>query len=165
MEVIIFLIVLCFLFSSQKKKRQKVGIKETQVQNRPVTDYRPQTQSRPVNSTQSSMQRSNIQGRQVAVRTAGGAAGSMTPGNGSTVSRKEADRQPAGKVYNGDVGRKSKTGCDGASGREKKTACRGTPHSWAAALCGTLSAGRYDTAGQTTGLLRLLQCRKSDPGA
>ena len=87
MEVIIFLIVLCFLFSSQKKKSQKVGKKETPVQNRPVTDYRPQTQSRPVNSTQSSMQRSNIQGRQVAVRTAGGAAGSMTPGNGSSVSR------------------------------------------------------------------------------
>ena len=29
MEVIIFLIVLCFLFSSQKKKSQKVGKKET----------------------------------------------------------------------------------------------------------------------------------------
>ena len=50
MEVIIFMIVLCFLFSSQKKKSQKVGKKETPVQNRPVTDYRPQTQSRPVNS-------------------------------------------------------------------------------------------------------------------
>ena len=87
MEVIIFIIVLCFLFSSQKKKSQKVGKKETQVQNRPVTDYRPQTQSRPVNSTQSSMQRSNMQSRQAAVRTAGGAAGSMTPGNGSSVSR------------------------------------------------------------------------------
>ena len=71
MEVIIFMIVLCFLFSSQKKKSQKVEKKETPVQNRPVTDYRPQTQSRPVNSTQSSMQRSNIQGRQAAVRTAG----------------------------------------------------------------------------------------------
>jgi hypothetical protein len=57
------------------------------VQNRPVTDYRPQTQSRPVNSTQSSMQRSNMQSRQAAVRTAGGAAGSMTSGNGSSVSR------------------------------------------------------------------------------
>ena len=45
MEVIIFMIVLCFLFSSQKKKSQKVGKKETPVQNRPVTDYRPQTQS------------------------------------------------------------------------------------------------------------------------
>ena len=88
MEVIIFMIVLCFLFSSiQKKKSQKVGKKETPVQNRPVTDYRPQTQSRPVNSTQSSMQRSNIQGRQAAVRTAGGAAGSMTSGKGSSVSR------------------------------------------------------------------------------
>lgn len=87
MEVIIFIIVLCFLFSSQKKKSQKVGKKETPVPNRPVTDYRPQTQSRPVNSTQSSMQRSNMQSRQVAVRTAGGAAGSMTPGNGSSVSR------------------------------------------------------------------------------
>lgn len=82
MEVIIFMIVLCFLFSSQKKKSQKVGKKETPVPNRPVTDYRPQTQSRPVNSTQSSMQ-----SRQAAVRTAGGAAGSMTPGNGSSVSR------------------------------------------------------------------------------
>lgn len=88
MEVIIFVIVLCFLFSSiQKKKSQKVGKKETPVQNRPVTDYRPQTQSRPVNSTQSSMQRSNMQSRQAAVRTAGGAAGSMTSGNGSSVSR------------------------------------------------------------------------------
>lgn len=87
MEVIIFMIVLCFLFSSQKKKSQKVGKKETQVPNRPVTDYRPQTQSRPVNSTQSSMQRSNMQSRQATVRTAGGAAGSMTPGNGSSVSR------------------------------------------------------------------------------
>ena len=87
MEVIIFIIVLCFLFSSQKKKSQKVGKKETPVPNRPVTDYRPQTQSRPVNSTQSSMQRSNMQSRQAAVRTAGGAAGSMTPGNGSSVSR------------------------------------------------------------------------------
>lgn len=87
MEVIIFMIVLCFLFSSQKKKSQKVGKKETPVQNRPVTDYRPQTQSRPVNSTQSSMQRSNMQSRQAAVRTAGGAAGSMTSGNGSSVSR------------------------------------------------------------------------------
>ncbi len=87
MEVIIFMIVLCFLFSSQKKKSQKVGKKETPVQNRPVTDYRPQTQSRPANSTQSSMQRSNMQSRQAAVRTAGGAAGSMTPGNGSSVSR------------------------------------------------------------------------------
>ena len=87
MEVIIFIIVLCFLFSSQKKKSQKVGKKETPVSNRPVTDYRPQTQSRPVNSTQSSMQRSNMQSRQAAVRTAGGAAGSMTPGNGSSVSR------------------------------------------------------------------------------
>lgn len=87
MEVIIFMIVLCFLFSSQKKKSQKVGKKETPVPNRPVTDYRPQTQSRPVNSTQSSMQRSNMQSRQAAVRTAGGAAGSMTPGNGSSVSR------------------------------------------------------------------------------
>lgn len=57
------------------------------MQNRPVTDYRPQTQSRPVNSTQSSMQRSNMQSRQAAVRTAGGAAGSMTSGNGSSVSR------------------------------------------------------------------------------
>ena len=35
MEVIIFMIVLCFLFSSQKKKSQKVGKKETPVQNRP----------------------------------------------------------------------------------------------------------------------------------
>lgn len=87
MEVIIFIIVLCFLFSSQKKKSKKVGKKETPVPNRPVTDYRPQTQSRPVNSTQSSMQRSNMQSRQAAVRTAGGAAGSMTPGNGSSVSR------------------------------------------------------------------------------
>lgn len=87
MEVIIFMIVLCFLFSSQKKKSQKVGKKETPVQNRQVTDYRPQTQSRPVNSTQSSMQRSNMQSRQAAVRTAGGAAGSMTSGNGSSVSR------------------------------------------------------------------------------
>ena len=87
MEVIIFMIVLCFLFSSQKKKSQKVGKKETPVPNRPVTDYRPQTQSRPVNSTQSSMQRSNMQSRQAVVRTAGGAAGSMTPGNGSSVSR------------------------------------------------------------------------------
>lgn len=87
MEVIIFMIVLCFLFSSQKKKSQKVGKKETPVQNRSVTDYRPQTQSRPVNSTQSSMQRSNMQSRQAAVRTAGGAAGSMTSGNGSSVSR------------------------------------------------------------------------------
>lgn len=88
MEVIIFVIVLCFLFSSiQKKKSQKVGKKEIPVQNRPVTDYRPQTQSRPVNSTQSSMQRSNMQSRQAAVRTAGGAAGSMTSGNGSSVSR------------------------------------------------------------------------------
>ena len=87
MEVIIFMIVLCFLFSSQKKKSQKVGKKETPVPNRPVTDYRPQTQSRPVNSTQSSMQRSNMQSRQAAVRTAGGAAGSMTPGNASSVSR------------------------------------------------------------------------------
>lgn len=87
MEVIIFIIVLCFLFSSQKKKSQKVGKKETPVPNRPVTDYRPQTQSRPVNSTQSSIQRSNMQSRQAAVRTAGGAAGSMTPGNGSSVSR------------------------------------------------------------------------------
>lgn len=87
MEVIIFIIVLCFLFSSQKKKSQKVGKKETPVPNRSVTDYRPQTQSRPVNSTQSSMQRSNMQSRQAAVRTAGGAAGSMTPGNGSSVSR------------------------------------------------------------------------------
>lgn len=87
MEVIIFMIVLCFLFSSQKKKSQKVEKKETQVPNRPVTDYRPQTQSRPVNSTQSSMQRSNMQSRQAAVRTAGGAAGSMTSGNGSSVSR------------------------------------------------------------------------------
>ncbi len=87
MEVIIFMIVLCFLFSSQKKKSQKVGKKETPVPNRPVTDYRPQTQSRPVNSTQSSMQRSNMQSRQAAVRTAGGAAGSMTSGNGSSVSR------------------------------------------------------------------------------
>lgn len=87
MEVIIFMIVLCFLFSSQKKKSQKVGKKETPVPNRPVPDYRPQTQSRPVNSTQSSMQRSNMQSRQAAVRTAGGAAGSMTPGNGSSVSR------------------------------------------------------------------------------
>lgn len=87
MEVIIFIIVLCFLFSSQKKKSQKVGKKETPVPNKPVTDYRPQTQSRPVNSTQSSMQRSNMQSRQAAVRTAGGAAGSMTPGNGSSVSR------------------------------------------------------------------------------
>ena len=48
MEVIIFMIVLCFLFSSQKKKSQKVGKKETPVQNRPVTDYRPQTQSRQI---------------------------------------------------------------------------------------------------------------------
>lgn len=87
MEVIIFMIVLCFLFSSQKKKSQKVGKKETPVPNRPVTDYRPQTQSRPVNSTQSSMQRSNMQSRQATVRTAGGAAGSMTPRNGSSVSR------------------------------------------------------------------------------
>lgn len=92
MEVIIFIIVLCFLFSSQKKKSQKVGKKETPVPNRPVTDYRPQTQSRPVNSTQSSMQRSNMQSRQAAVRTAGGAAGSMTPGNGSSVSRTVAKK-------------------------------------------------------------------------
>ena len=87
MEVIIFMIVLCFLFSSQKKKSQKVGKKETPVPNRPVTDYRPQTQSRPVNSTQSSMQRSNMQSRQAAVRSDGGAAGGMTSGNGSSVSR------------------------------------------------------------------------------
>lgn len=33
------------------------------------------------------MQRSNMQSRQAAVRTAGGAAGSMTSGNGSSVSR------------------------------------------------------------------------------
>lgn len=83
MEVIIFMIVLCFLFSSiQKKKSQKVGKKETPVQNRPVTDYRPQTQSRPVNSTQSSMQRSNIQGRQAAVRTAGGCSRKYDIGKG-----------------------------------------------------------------------------------
>ena len=99
MEVIIFMIVLCFLFSSiQKKKSQKVGKKETPVQNRPVTDYRPQTQSRPVNSTQSSMQRSNIQGRQAAVRTAGGAAGSMTSGKAlQSAEQLKRRRQSAGR--------------------------------------------------------------------
>lgn len=89
MEVIILIIVLCFLFSSQKKKSQKVGKKETSVQNRPVTEYRPQTQSRPANGTQSSMQRSNMQGRQAAVRTAGNAAGSMAAGS------KAAEKKPA----------------------------------------------------------------------
>lgn len=78
--------VMLFIFQSEKEKPEG-GKKETPVQNRPVTDYRPQTQSRPVNSTQSSMQRSNIQGRQAAVRTAGGTAGGMTPGKGSSVSR------------------------------------------------------------------------------
>ena len=91
MEVIFFIIV-CILFFVQRKnlnteKSGNKGRTSQPVQNRPVTDYRPQTQSRPVNSTQSSMQRSNIQSRQAAVRTAGGAAGSMTPGNGSSVSR------------------------------------------------------------------------------
>lgn len=91
MEVIFFIIV-CILFFVQRKnlnteKSGNKGREPQPVQNRPVTDYRPQTQSRPVNSTQSSMQRSNMQSRQAAVRTAGGAAGSMTPGNGSSVSR------------------------------------------------------------------------------
>lgn len=91
MEVIFFIIV-CILFFVQRKnlnteKSGNKGREPQPVPNRPVTDYRPQTQSRPVNSTQSSIQRSNMQSRQAAVRTAGGAAGSMTPGNGSSVSR------------------------------------------------------------------------------
>lgn len=87
MEVIIFVIIMFFLFSQQKKRLKNVK-KENPTQSNPVMDYRPQTQSRPANSTQSSMQRSsNMQSRQVAVRTAGGAAGSMISGNGSSVGR------------------------------------------------------------------------------
>ena len=95
MEVIIFVIIMFFLFSQQKKRLKNVK-KENPTQSNPVTDYRPQTQSRPANGAQSSMQRSsNMQSRQAAVRTAGGAAGSMTSGNGSsagrTVEKKTAD--------------------------------------------------------------------------
>ena len=63
MEVIILVIIMIFLFSQQKKKLKTVK-KEDPVQNRPAADYRPQTQTRPVNGTQTG-------------RTAGSMAGNM----------------------------------------------------------------------------------------
>lgn len=77
MEVIILVIIIIFLFSQQKKKLKTVK-KEDPVQNRPAADYRPQTQTRPVNGTQTGgMQRNGMQSRQPTGRTAGSMAGNM----------------------------------------------------------------------------------------
>lgn len=92
MEALFFIIV-CILFFVQRKnlnteKSGNKGREPQRVQNSPVTDHRPQTQTRPVAETQTGgIQRSSMQGRQAAVRTSGGAAGSMTSGNGSSVGR------------------------------------------------------------------------------
>ncbi len=93
MEVIIFVIIMIFLFSQQKKKLKTVK-KENTMQSNPVMDYHTQTQTRPVTGTQTGgMQRSSMQTRQTTGRT----AGNMTSGNGSsvrrTVEKKTADSQ------------------------------------------------------------------------
>lgn len=92
MEAIFFIIV-CILFFVQRKnlnteKSGNKGREPQQVQNGPVTDYRPQTQNRPVAGTKTGdMQRSNMQGRQAVIKTAGSTTGNMASGNRSSVSR------------------------------------------------------------------------------
>ena len=95
MEVIFFIIV-CILFFVQRKnlnteKSGNKGREPQQVQNGPVTDYRPQIQTRPVTGTQTGgMRRSNMQVRQTTGRT----AGNMTSGNRSSVSG-AVEKKPA----------------------------------------------------------------------